>query len=80
MHMCIVHAHANAHVPCMHHRVCPTHAMHMPCAPPSVSPEQECQGVGEVLEKQRQQPGHGGLNLSVARDMARVEDYDRAAT
>jgi len=43
-------------------------------------PSRECQQVGEMLEMQKQPPGHGGLNLSVARDMARVEDHDRAAT
>lgn len=47
---------------------------------PRIFPLKECQGVGEVLMNQRQQPGHGGLNLSVALDMARVEDHDRAAT
>ena len=74
MHMpCTCHAHAmSMYTPCTRHAHGHAHA--------SVTPEQECQGIGEVLEKQRQQPGHGGLNLSVARDMARVEDYDRAAT
>ena len=59
----------------------------LPCLPkmlhatsPQVFPLKACEAVGDVLFEQRQQPGHGGLNLSVAREMVRVEDFDRAAS
>ena len=59
----------------------------LPCLPkmlhatsPQVFPLKACEAVGDVLGEQRKQPGHGGLNLSVAREMARVEDFDRAAS
>ena len=34
--------------------------------------------AGELLGRQREQPGQGGLNLSVALEMTRTEERDRA--
>ena len=56
----------------------------LPCLPamlhatqPKVFDLEACVPVAELLEKQRPSPGHGGLNVSVAREMARIEDRMR---